>query len=80
MGYLEPGQEPKYFQANIPGSVAPEERGEMREYLWSKLGLIFIPKESHQTLAEMEPEEYAQWRSIRNISAGKQFSEWLSQK
>ena len=51
----------------------------MKDYLWSKLGLVFTPQGSKKTLAEMEKDEYLAWRSIsreRNSSA-RLFASWL---
>jgi len=56
-------------------------RGEMRDYCWSKLFLVFIPKDANKTLAEMTFDEYQEWRNQRNKdSFATKFAEWISQK
>ena len=71
--------EPKFFISYVRGSLAYEKKGTMKDYLWSKLGLVFTPQGSKKTLAEMEKDEYLAWRSIsreRNSSA-RLFASWL---
>lgn len=71
--------ETKSFVSHVEGALSYEPRGKLQKHLWSKLGLIFIPKESQKTLAEMDYKEYLEWRKItrEKTSASKQFGEWL---
>ena len=53
--------------------------GEMREYYWSELFLVFVPDEKEKTLAEMSLEEYQDWRAqIYPDSYVSKFAEWFS--
>lgn len=71
-------EEPILFQDSVPGTLAYEKRGEMEEHLWSKLSLVFIPENTSKTLAEMEYEEYLNWKKEnRKKSYSKRFGEWL---
>ena len=72
-------EEPKYFISHVTGRLSNVKRGELQKHLWSELGLIFIPKGSEKTLAEMSHEKYLQWRknSKEKNSLGKQLYQWL---
>lgn len=73
--------EPVYFESNVEGILSPAPRGEMKDYFWSKLFLIFIPKDASKTLAEMTLEEYQAWRSNRYPHSFLiQFAKWLSRR
>ncbi|HII29696.1 TPA: hypothetical protein HA317_01375, partial [Candidatus Woesearchaeota archaeon] len=54
--------EPRLFRSDVEGMLAEKPRGEMRDYLWSELSLIFIPEGKAKTMAEMTPSEYLAWR------------------
>lgn len=71
---------PKYFVSNIKGTIAEKTRGKMQKHLWSKLALIFIPKNYNQTLAEMTYDEYALWDkiSLEANATSRHFSKWYS--
>ncbi|MBI4016293.1 MAG: hypothetical protein HY363_01200 [Candidatus Aenigmarchaeota archaeon] len=56
--------EPKYFLSNVKGMLAPEQRGTRHPHQWSDLWFIFIPEHHSKTLAEMNQEEYEQWRRV----------------
>ncbi len=75
-------QEPEYFGSeNLGGILSDSPRGEMKEYAWSKLFLIFIPKNSNKTLAEMSVDEYQEWRNQRyKDSFATKFAEWIAKK
>jgi len=74
-------QEPIYFESQVKGSLATEPRGELRDYAWSRLFLIFIPQGYDRTLAELTPEEYLAWRLHRNNdSFSTKFGEWYSNR
>ena len=79
LAYLTPEmEEPEYFSFAIKGTLAEKERGTKKDYHWSTLALIFIPEGYDKTLAEMEKEEYIEWRrESHGNGAGKQFAKWL---
>ena len=74
--------EPAYFESeNLSGTIADSPRGEMKEYAWSKLFLIFVPKNSSKTLAEMTFDEYQEWRNQRyKDSFATKFAAWISKR
>ncbi|MBI5803716.1 hypothetical protein HY450_00565 [Candidatus Pacearchaeota archaeon] len=73
--------EPDYFESNVEGLLSDFPRGEMRDYYWSKLFLVFIPKNGNKTLAELTFEEYQNWRKERyKDSFATKFAEWFSKK
>ncbi|QQG45284.1 MAG: hypothetical protein HYW89_04795 [Candidatus Sungiibacteriota bacterium] len=82
LAFLDPKltRRPICFEAEIPGTLAEEQRGDFRpDQHWSQLATIFIPKNESKTLAEMSEAEYEKWRTIREKSAMKLFVDWLSQ-
>ena len=73
--------EPVYFESNVEGLLSDFPRGEMQDYYWSELFLVFIPKGASKTLAEMTFEEYQEWRNQRyKDSFATKFAEWISQR
>ncbi|MBS3142931.1 hypothetical protein J4464_06095 [Candidatus Woesearchaeota archaeon] len=72
--------EPVCFYDVVPGALADDKKGAMREGLWSKLALIFIPEGSEKTLAEMALEEYDAWRQLKRAQSTpvRQLGEWLA--
>jgi XTP/dITP diphosphohydrolase len=72
--------EPKLFLSGVRGSLANQQRGVMKEYLWSRYSLIFIPEGSEKTQAEMTSEEYNVWRKIlrEENSPSRLFANWFS--
>ncbi len=82
LAYLdETLSEPEYFESNVDGSLSDFPRGEMRDYYWSKLFLVFVPRNANKTLAEMTYEEYQDWRTQRyKDSFATKFAEWISQR
>ncbi len=80
MAYMDQSlQEPLTFTAHIPGRISPRIRGQDHKYLWSSLGLIFIPEGHEKTLGEMGEEDYIAWRDDqRKDSATGRFVEWYS--
>jgi len=74
--------EPVCFYDVVPGSLADVNKGAMREGLWSKLALVFIPEGATKTLAEMTLEEYAAWRGLRRAHSTpvRQLGEWLEKR
>ncbi|MFC1722971.1 non-canonical purine NTP pyrophosphatase [Nanoarchaeota archaeon] len=80
LAYQAPGMsEPHYVSATIPGTVAPKELGFTRPRSWSRLDLIFIPDGSDLTLAQMEDDQYQEWRkeARKDNSLGYQLSQYL---
>lgn len=82
LAYLGPDvSHPMVFTSTTWGYLAEEKKGSMegKPYLWSELGLVFIPEGEVKTLAEMNREEYLSWRKKRGESAvGAKFSAWYS--
>jgi len=56
------GSEPTLLERIIDGTIAENPRGEPKEYHWSVLFQIFIPKGKEKTLAEMSKEELSTWK------------------
>jgi len=74
-------KEPVYFESKVEGKLSKFPRGKMREYYWSELFLIFIPKGESKTLAEMSFDEYQKWSARRyRDSFATRFGEWFSKK
>lgn len=73
-------EKPKLFVSNVKGSLSNKPEGTMKNYLWSKLGLIFIPEDGKKTLAEMSYNEYHNWRRIsrEKNSSSRLFAEWFN--
>ena len=82
LAYLDDAlSEPVYFESNVEGLLSDSSRGEMRDYYWSKLFLVFIPKDANKTLAEMTFDEYQDWRTQRyKDSFATKFAEWISHR
>jgi len=82
LAYLdETLSKPVYFESNVEGLLSDFPRGEMHDYYWSELFLVFIPKNANKTLAEMTSEEYQEWRTQRyKDSFAAKFAEWISQR
>jgi len=72
---------PEFFVSYVKGNLAEAQKGEMKDYLWSKLGLIFIPEGSNKTLAEMTLDEYSEWRKTyrEKTSPGTLLYNWLKE-
>lgn len=70
--------EPICFESSIMGTLSDSPRGEMRDYYWSELFLVFTPRGANKTLAEMSLDEYQEWISqINKDSYLAKFAEWL---
>jgi len=82
LAYLdETLSEPAYFESNVDGLLSDFPRGEMRDYYWSKLFLVFVPRSANKTLAEMTFDEYQEWRNQRyKDSFATKFAEWISHR
>ena len=81
LAYMDPSmQDPHYLFTEVEGIFASEKKGEMQDHFWSELALVFIPKGSDKTLAEMSKGEYIAWRKLsrEENSLGKKLYEWLS--
>ncbi len=80
LAYMDGSLEsPRYFSYEVKGDLSFDPKGVMQKHLWSKLSLIFIPKESNKTLAEMNTEEFLAWHKIKykGSSHYKKFIEWF---
>ena len=79
---LETLKTPKSFEDKIKGTLANKPRGKMHKWLWSKLSLIFIPKNEKKTLAEMSYKKFKKWRntSYASWSSLSKFGKWYSKK
>jgi len=70
--------EPKYFESGVKGRLADAPRGELRDYQWSELWLIFIPENENRTIAEMTHQEYLDWRTLRDKETfSTKFAKWF---
>lgn len=71
--------EPVYFLGRFRGTLATEQRGEMKGHLWSELSRIFIPEGENETLAEMGYQEYVTWAQLASEKDGpeRKFSKWF---
>ncbi len=81
LAYMDRGlEEPEYFISHVRGNLSKGKRGEMQKHLWSELGLIFIPKGSDKTLAEMPYDEFMEWRKLsrEKDSVSQKLYLWLS--
>lgn len=73
--------EPLFFESAVKGELAREPRGTLKPYNWSELHRIFIPERYTKTFAEMEEQEYLDFREQRNQeSMTHQFGRWFSQR
>jgi XTP/dITP diphosphohydrolase len=73
--------EPMFFESSVKGILSEVPRGEMGDYHWSELFLVFIPQGENKTLAEMGFDEYHEWRNIRyKDSSAAKFAEWISKR
>lgn len=72
--------EPAYFESKIEGRLSNSPIGEMQDYYWSRLSLIFIPKNEKKTLAEMTFDEYQNWRNRKYKKFAAKFAEFISQR
>lgn len=70
--------EPKCFTVYVPGMLSLEPAGELESHHWSRLSLVFVPKDETKTLAQMTKEEYLDWRGRKRASAAKALGEWLT--
>lgn len=80
IAYISPEMnEVKVFKSVTKGILSEEPKGSMKPYLWSELGLIFIPDGESKTLGEMNEEEWKAWRAKRGSdSVAVQFGKWYS--
>ena len=68
--------DPICFPAKIQGTLAEEPRGDFKNYHWSELSKIFIPKGYDKTEGELSEEDYDFWRKEADISVSS-FGKWL---
>lgn len=80
IAYLSEGMDrPKVFRSYTQGVFSENPKGSTRgkDYLWSKLSMIFIPDGESKTLAEMSREEFLAWRARRgDESVAVKFGKW----
>lgn len=73
--------EPVYFESKIKGKLSKFPKGEIKDYHWSKLFLIFIPKNKNKTLAEMSFKDYQKWKEkIDKDYFVSKFGRWFSKR
>lgn len=82
LAYLDGNlSKPAYFESSVEGLLSDFPRGEMKDHYWSRLFLVFIPKDANKTLAEMTFGEHKEWRSQRyKDSFATKFAEWVSER
>lgn len=75
-------KEPKLFLDHVKGKLSDRPKGVMQKHLWSRLSLIFIPENSKKTLAEMNYDEYLEWRKIarEQETNSRLFGEWITNR
>jgi len=78
LAYTDDGENVKFFEGTILGSVSDKPRGERSKEEWSGLWQIFVPESYAKTIAEMNDEERASWRKTRGNNAATKFAEWFS--
>ena len=73
---------PESFICDIDGLLAPKRQGRVKEYHWSPLTAVFIPKGHEKTLAEMNRREYFAWSESckGQLSPLKQLVGWLNNR
>ena len=73
-------KEPVFFYSNIYGTVPETPRGGAHERQWSELHAIFVPKGFSKTLAEMNDEEYGNYKMWRVAKHPifREFGVWLT--
>lgn len=82
LAYLDgTSPDPICFVSNVRGTLAPEQRGVRHPHQWSDLWFVFIPEHCTKTLAEMNSDEYEQWRKVfrDKDSCFNQFAEWYTE-
>lgn len=72
-------KEPVLFESDVKGVLVKSPRGEIRDYFWSDLFLVFVPDGETKTLAEMTWEEYEEWRKKRLLKHSfiTKFAKWF---
>jgi len=73
-------EKPKTFLSTIPGTLAEEKRGSLRDDAWGELWLIFIPAGQTKTLAEMSKQEIVDLRDhLHTNSYLAEFAKWYKE-
>ncbi|MFH1307502.1 MAG: non-canonical purine NTP pyrophosphatase [archaeon] len=82
LAYLDSSlSNPMFFESESKGILIPERRGKIRGESWSNLDLIFIPESYEKTVAELDDEEFKEWRAYRSkFSYSTKFASWFSQE
>ena len=70
--------EPMIFASRTKGTLTNEPKGEIKEFNWSPLSLIFVPEGENKTLSEMSEEGYWKWREKRSKESHiAKFAKWF---
>ncbi len=65
------------FVSDVYGSIVSP-RGELKDYHWSELSLIFVPEGENKTLAEMSKREFDFWlEKTSYVSVGVKLRDYL---
>lgn len=77
--YDENLKEPTLFESDVRGILTNSPRGEVKDYFWSDLFLVFVPDGENKTLAEMTWDEYQEWREKRLFKHSfiTKFAKWF---
>ncbi|QQG46535.1 MAG: hypothetical protein HYY55_01675 [Candidatus Niyogibacteria bacterium] len=78
LAYTDDGENVKFFEDTILGSVSNKPKGELTKEAWSGLWQIFVPEGYTKTIAEMNDGERALWRKKRDSNAATKFAKWFS--
>lgn len=72
-------KEPILFESDVRGILTKSPRGEVKDYFWSDLFLVFVPDGENKTLAEMTWKEYQKWRNKRLLKHSfiTKFAKWF---
>jgi len=72
-------KEPVYFEERIRGQILKTPKGCLKSYSWSALHQVFVPNGENKAIAEMNENEYQQFRLKQN-SRFKRLGEFLTAK
>lgn len=78
LAYYDGISKPELFESIVKGKLSYSPKGNLRQFHWSRLFLIFVPKGKAKTLAQMQKEEYDKWyQGINRNSYIKKFADWF---
>jgi len=70
-------KKPVVFEDKVEGKLSFRKKGRRKEYFWSELFYVFVPKGEKKTLAEMTKKEYLNWsRKVNENSYLVRFAKW----